>query len=88
MAAHGDADVGARQGRRVVDAVARHGHDLAPRLELLDQGELAWSGLTRLRIASGDEPELAADGLRGGALIAGEHDGANAGLAARARSRP
>ena len=69
-------------GGRVVDAVARHGDDLAARLQLLDQGQL----LVRAHPAAnrlGRQPELAADGLGGGPLIAGEHHGANAGLAAR-----
>ena len=75
------ADVGAREGGRVVDAVARHGDDLPARLQLLDQGELAFRAhpaANRLR----RKPELAADGLGGEPLIAGEHHGANARLAA------
>ena len=39
-ASHRDADVGGLQGRRVVDAVARHDDDLAPRLEGLDEPQL------------------------------------------------
>jgi hypothetical protein len=38
-AAHGDADVGRLERGRVVDAVARHGHD-AVLLELLDNAQL------------------------------------------------
>ncbi len=34
--AQGDADVGLRQGRRIVDAVPRHRDDQAPRLQVLD----------------------------------------------------
>ncbi len=39
-AAHGDADVGRFQRRRVVHAVAGHGHDLAVGLERVDQAQL------------------------------------------------
>ena len=38
--AHGHADVGGLQGRGVVDAVARHGHDLPEGLEAGHDGEL------------------------------------------------
>lgn len=38
--AHGDPDVGLAQRRRVVDAVARHGDDLAAALEVADDLEL------------------------------------------------
>lgn len=37
---HGDADVGATQGRRVVDSVAGHRHDVSRRLEGVDDLEL------------------------------------------------
>ena len=38
--AHGDTDVGALEGRRVVDAVAGHRHDLAQPLQGLDDAHL------------------------------------------------
>ena len=38
--AHGDADIGGRQRRRVVDAVARHGDDPALAAQLLDHRAL------------------------------------------------
>ena len=39
---HGDADVGGLQRRRVVDAVASHGHDVATRLQCLDDAQLVF----------------------------------------------
>jgi hypothetical protein len=38
--AHGHADVGGLQGRRVVDAVTRHRHDLPEGFEARDDGKL------------------------------------------------
>ena len=38
--AHGDADMGGLERRRVVDAVTGHGDDLAVRLERLDDAQL------------------------------------------------
>ena len=45
--AHGHADVGGLQRRRVVDAVAGHRHDLALGLERVDDAAACASGATR-----------------------------------------
>src|SRR5579875_1365719 len=67
---HRDADIGQRQRRRVVDAVARHGDDMALPLQALDDLALLLGqqpGLERL------DPELPRDGGGGGGAVAGQH---------------
>ena len=75
--AHGDADLRLREGRRVVDAVARHGDDAALGLNFLTaRGFL-------LRQHLGDDfvdAELARDRVGRGAAVAGQHDDAHAAL--------
>ena len=82
--AHGDADIGRRQRRRVVDAVAGHG----------DHPPLAAQALHDVRLALGQDlglhvvdPELSGDRLRRRAVVAGQHDDADA-LALQGRDRP
>ncbi len=73
--AHGDADVGGGERRGVVDAVAGHGDDAAVVAEALHHLALAiWQhfGLDLV------DAELARHGLGGGAVVAGEHDDADA----------
>ena len=75
--ADGDADVGAREGRRVVDAVAHHGHLVVARLEFADLL------LLLLRQHARDDlvyAHLACDGHGGAALVAREQDGLHAHL--------
>lgn len=45
--AHGDADVCALEGRRVVDAVARHGHEAVAAVQRLDHAHLCLRGAAR-----------------------------------------
>lgn len=72
MRAHGDADIGGSERRRVVDAIADHGGREKPLL--------AAHGIDLVRRhAVGEhsiEVERGADGLRGGGVIAGDHDDA------------
>ena len=73
--AHGDADVGGGKRRRIVDAVAGHRHHPAflaqPRHDLA----LAVGQDFRLDLV---DAELAGDGLGGRAVVAGQHDDADA----------
>ena len=69
--AHGDAHLGLGESRRVVDAVAGHGHDAAFGLESLDiLGLLIGEHLGSNFI----QAEPSGDGLGRGAVVAGEHD--------------
>jgi hypothetical protein len=58
--AHGDADIGGGERRRVVDAVAGHGDDAALAAQLLDDLRLAWSGSTSA--STSVMPSFARDG--------------------------
>ncbi len=72
---HGDADVGLRERRRVVGAVAAHGDQPAAGLLLADVGEL------RLRRGFGEEivdARLGGDRRGGDRIVAGHHHGADA----------
>ena len=69
--AHGDPDVGLLERRGVVDAVAGHGHDLAPGLQRLDQAELLLRRHAREHVgAVGELDELRV--VDGGHLGAGD----------------
>ena len=84
-ALHGDADVGLRQRRRVVGAVAAHGDEPALRLLLADVAQLV------LRRRLGDEVVDAGfrgDGRRGDRVVAGDHHRLDAHAAQLARSAP
>ena len=80
--AHGDADIGLRQRRGVVDAVAGHGHDAPFRLQPLDHLALLLRQHFGLDLV---DAELARHGVRGRAAVAGEHDDAHAVRRAAAR---
>ena len=72
---HGNADIGLRQRRRVVGAVAAHGDELALGLLVADQTQLV------LRRRLGEE--IVDSGFRrdrrgGHRIVAGDHDGADA----------
>jgi hypothetical protein len=72
---HGDADIGLRQRRRVVGAVAAHGDELALGLLVADQLQLV------LRRRLGEEivdAGFAGDRGRGQRIVAGDHHGADA----------
>ena len=72
---HRHADVGLRQRRRVVGAVAGHRHEVALRLLLADQRELVLGrGLGEEVVDAG----FACDGRGGQRVVAGDHDGADA----------
>ena len=73
--AHRDADIGGGERGRVVDAVARHGDDAAVAPQLLDRGALLVRQHLGFDLA---DAELARDRLRGGAVVAGQHDDAHA----------
>ena len=73
--AHRDADIGGRERGRVVDAVARHRDHAALAPQLLDHGALLIR--QHLGLDLGDA-ELARDRLRRGAIVAGQHDDADA----------
>ena len=73
-AAHGETDVGARQCRRVVDAVARHGDEAIALLQLFDGRELVFGEQVA---ASVIDASLLGDGLCGRNVVAGEHDRSN-----------
>ena len=68
--AHRDADVGLRQRRRVVDAVAGHRDACALRLQALDDRRLLLGQHLGLDLVDADG---ARDGLGGGAVVAGQH---------------
>ena len=72
---HGDADVGLRQRRRVVGAVAAHGDELALGLLVADEPQLL--------LGRGLGEEIVDAGFRrdrrgGHRIVAGDHDGADA----------
>ena len=60
-----------RQGRGIVDAVARHGHDASLRLQLLDDGRLLLGQHFRLDAV---DAQFFCHRLRRDAIVAGEHD--------------
>ena len=68
---HRKADVGGGQGRGVVDAVARHGHDAALVAQPLDDVGLVVGQHLGLDPV---DAEAASDGLGGDPVVAGEHD--------------
>ena len=72
---HGDADVGLRERRRVVGAVAAHGDELALGLLVADEPELVLGRGLRQEIV---DARLRGDRGRGGRIVAGDHDGADA----------
>ena len=78
-----DADVGPRQRRRVVDAVADHRDDVTLGLQARDLGDLALG-----RHASDDtaDAHLPGDRRRGGGLVAGQQHDLEAPRAQRGRS--
>jgi hypothetical protein len=69
--AHGDADVGLRQCRRIVDAVAGHRHLVAFGLQILDD-----ACLVRGQYVGTDfvDAQAAGDGTRRAFVVAGGHD--------------
>ncbi len=73
--AHGDADVGGRQGGRIVDAVAEHADDLASAVQLLHGLGLA---IGPDAAAGFIDTDLPADFLGDQFRIAREHHGADA----------
>jgi len=69
---HGEADFGAGQRRRIVDAVADHANPVALGVKLLDGRQL----VCRQQVAFGAvDADLSSDGLGGMRIVAGEHDG-------------
>ena len=78
--AHGDADVGGSERRRVVDAVAGHGDDAAVAPQFFD--DAAFLLRQNLGLDFGDA-ELARHRLRGDAVVAGEHHDAQSLIAQR-----
>ena len=71
---HGDADIGGGQGRRIVDAVPRHGDDATLGLQSLTTFPLS-SG--RISASTSAMPSLRGDGLCGRPVVAGQHDDAD-----------
>ncbi len=72
---HGDTDVGLRQRRRIVGAVAAHGDKLALCLLGADQLELLLRRRLREEIV---DAGFRRDCRRGHGVVAGDHDGADA----------
>ena len=83
--AHRDADIGFGEGGRVVDAVASHGHDAAFAAQPPHDGVLLLGQNLGLDIG---DAEFCGDRLRGDAIVAGQHDDADAVGAQRSRARP
>ena len=83
--AHGDADVGRGERRRVVDAVAGHGDDAALRLVALHDRALLVGQDLGLDLL---DAELAGDRLGGRPVVAGEHHDADALRLERRRAPP
>ena len=79
--AHGDADIGGGQRRRIVDAVAGHRDDAARRRSRSTTVALLLRQHLGLDVV---DAELARDRLGGRAVVAGQHDDADA-LRVRAR---
>ena len=80
---HRHADVGLRERRRVVRAVAGHRDEVAARLLRADQRDLVLGrGLGEVVVDAG----LGRDGLGGERVVARDHHGADAHLAELARS--
>ncbi len=73
--AHGDADIGRGERRRVVDAVPGHGDHFALRPEPRHHGGFPVRQHIGLDLV---DAEAACHGLRGGAVVAGQHDNADA----------
>ena len=72
---HGDADVGLRQCRRVVGAVAAHGDELALGLLVADEPQLVLGRRLRQEIV---DAGFRGDCRRGHRIVAGDHDRADA----------
>ena len=72
---HRDADAGFGQRRRIVDAVACHGHDAAFTAQLFHDGVLALRQNLGVHF---DDAQSAGDGHGRGAVVTGEHHDANA----------
>ena len=72
---HGDADVGLRQRRRVVGAVAAHGDELALGLLVADEPQLVLGRRLGEEIV---DAGFRRDRRRGHRIVAGDHDGADA----------
>ena len=82
--AHGDADVGRGQRRRVVDAVAGHRDDAALAPQPLDDRALLVGQHLGLDLVDAEPP---GDGLGGRPVVAGQHDDADALAAQRLQRR-
>ena len=82
---HREADVGLRERRRVVGAVAGHGDQAAARLLFLDVFELVLRRRLRQEVV---DARFARDGGGGQRVVAGDHDGADAHRAELARCAP
>ena len=79
--AHGDADIGRGERRRIVDAVAGHGDDAAFASQPLRRPALFRSGRTSASTSSMPSRRATASAVV--AVVAGQHDDADAlGLAA------
>lgn len=72
---HGDADIGGSRCRRVVHPVARHRDDLALRLQPLNHRGFLVGQDIGLDLV---DPERARDSLGRGAVVARQHDDADA----------
>ena len=81
---HRDPDVGRRERRGVVDAVAGHGDDTAFFPQTFDCLALVLRENLRLDFRNA---ELARHGLRRRSIVAGEHQNADAGVLQCANSR-
>mgnify|MGYP003693993907 CR=1 FL=1 len=75
--AHGNADIGRRQRRRVVHAVTGHGHHAALLPEPLDDLALVLGQDLGLDVR---DPELLRHGLGRGCVVARQHHDADAGF--------
>jgi hypothetical protein len=76
--AHRDADLRLRQGRRVVDAVARHRDEPPLPLQLLHDVDLLFRKYLRLDAL---DPELLRNRSSGRPAVSGEHDDVDAFVA-------
>src|SRR5664280_137485 len=73
--AHGDTDLGGGQCRRIIDAVAGHGHHAAFGAQFFDHSALLIRQHLSLDFCNA---EPLGDGERGGTVVAGEHHHADA----------
>ena len=84
-AAHGDADIGGGQRRRVIDAVAGHGDAAAFAAQPLHHLALALRQHAGLDLV---DAEGSGDRARGGEIVAGQHHDAQAVRCATPATRP